>query len=542
VSDDDQQPIAHAQRSRISRDTLLLLGALSFLIVAVALTFLFTPGSTPEIPPTATAAAEAYPVATLVSELPAYPAPYPTPFGQGEPYPTPFGQGEPTPTPFGHGEPTPTPFGRGEPYPTPFGQGEPTPTLPVPDAAFTAYPLPVGEGTPPPLPTFSPESVTPIPPEPPTLPPLPTPEPPTDTAVPEPQPTIPLPEPTATVELAPSPTPFPTRTPPPPADTLRGSVRWSSAQSPITLVRDLQIAPGAELLIEPGVEVRLDPGVSIYVDGGRLIAVGLADRPIRFIGAGGMRWSGIFGRPNSFVFLEHVEVRGGGVGGSVMALEQSELVIRASRFNDNGGAIVLTDTRLDLRDSEIAGNDLPFGASLEADYSRGNYMTLIGNRIGGNRLTPGTPQVRITHQSGFDTLNLTLERNLFRDGTPNLQLVTNGTLQGTLRCNSMIGDAQGFSLRTRTAQIAPNGLPPMALRIEDNQIDDHTPPIIPIYLEFGLGRGATSDVMLDMRNNWWGAASGPYEPDTNPLGRGDSVGVNIQYAPWLTAPPACAPR
>ncbi len=517
MSDDDQQPIAPAQRSRISRDTLLLLGALSFLIVAVALTFLFTPGSTPELLPTATTAVEAYPAATPVSELPAYPVPYPTPFAQSEPYPTPFAQSEPTPT-----------------LSDQIGLR--------PDSTSSAYPVPIGEGTPPPLPTFSPESVTPIPPEPPTLPPLPTPEPPTDTAVPEPQPTIPLPEPTATVELTPSPTPLPTRTPPPPADTLRGSVRWSSTQSPITLVRDLQIAPGAELLIEPGVEVRLDPGVSIYVDGGRLIAAGLADRPVRFIGTSGMRWSGIFGRPNSFVFFEHVEVRGGGIGGSVMALEQSELVIRTSRFNDNGGAIVLTDTRLDLRDSEVAGNDLPFGASLEADYSRGNSVTLIGNRIGGNRLTPGTPQVRITHQSGVDTLNLTLERNLFRDGTPNLQLVTNGTLQGTLRCNSMIGDAQGFSLRTRTAQTAPNGLPPMALRIEENQIDDHTPPIIPIYLEFGLGRGATSDVMLDMRNNWWGAASGPYDPDTNPLGRGDSVGVNIQYAPWLTASPACAPR
>jgi hypothetical protein len=322
---------------------------------------------------------------------------------------------------------------------------------------------------------------------------------------------------------------------------LRGNVRWSAGQSPIILRRDVQLAPGAELIIEPGVEVRLDPGVSIFVDGGRLLALGLPDRPVRFVGNSGARWSGIFGRPGSFMVLEHSQISGGGVGGTVMAVDRSELVVRSSRFTDNGGAILLTETRLEMLNSEVAGNDMPLGAALEASYGRGNFVTMRGNRFGGNRLGEGAPQVRISNSSTFETLNLAIDGNLVRGGAPNLQLVTNGPLRGEITCNTLIGDAQGFGLRTNTVQVAPNGALPMDLRVESNYLDEHVPPIIPVYLRFGLGRGATSEIGLDMRNNWWGDPSGPYEPDQNADGRGDSVGVNITFAPWLTEPPACAP-
>ncbi|MEW6070333.1 MAG: right-handed parallel beta-helix repeat-containing protein [Candidatus Thermoplasmatota archaeon] len=36
--------------------------------------------------------------------------------------------------------------------------------------------------------------------------------------------------------------------------------------------------------------------------------------------------------------------------------------------------------------------------------------------------------------------------------------------------------------------------------------------------------------------NWWGNASGPYHPDTNPNGTGDNVSGNVLYDPWLTQP------
>lgn len=559
MTQDDQQPERAPGGGRISRDTLLLLGALTFLILAVALTFLFTPGSgTDEGDPEATAIAQATALATEAA-YPIVASPTVEPVA-GSPYPIggaeedPGGQGT---QPTAPGLPGMIPTGDPSLELSPTSEGVAGGLQPTPPTEEGAYPGPVGEGTPPPLPTLNPTVVVPTaaPPPPPAVPtaaPPPTvppvaaqptaalPQPPAPTVQPLPTEEFDLEATSAPVAPAP-PTPTEGPPPPPPADVLRGNVRWGAAQSPIILRRDVQLAPGAELVIEPGVEVRLDPGVSIYVDGARMLAMGLPGQPVRFVGATGARWSGIFGRPGSFIVLEHAEVRGGGAGGTVMAVDESELIVRGSRFNDNGGALIVTDTRLEMRDSEVAGNDMPFGPALEASYARGSFVTLRGNRFGGNRLGDGAPQVRVINNSTFETLNLEIEGNLLRGGAPTLQLATDGPLQGAVLCNSMVGGGHGFGIRTQTPQVAPNGLPPQALRVENNFIDEHLPPIIPVYLRYGLGRGATSEVMLDMRNNWWGEASGPYEPDTNPLGRGDSVGSNIIYAPWLEAPPPCAP-
>ena len=37
-------------------------------------------------------------------------------------------------------------------------------------------------------------------------------------------------------------------------------------------------------------------------------------------------------------------------------------------------------------------------------------------------------------------------------------------------------------------------------------------------------------------NNWWGHATGPYNPITNPGGLGDTVSHFVDYDPWLTSP------
>jgi hypothetical protein len=570
VTQDDQQPDG-TPRSGISRDTLLLLGALTFLILAVALTFLFTPNSGPLSEPSTTAVAELPTTAT---------GPYPSPGASG-PYPV-----ESATADSGAAAPTsgtyPGPVGEATTLPAatpevPPSEGTTPGSIPTGDplaeATATAgqaggqiatattepYPGPVGDGTPVSQPTFNPTVIQPTQ-APPVVQPtqgLPTSAPPVaqpTQAPPVVQPTqapttglppTPTKAPTGEIELDPTAAPGLATTVPPPAapaaDVLRGNVRWAAGQSPIILKRDVQIAPGAELIIEPGVEVRLDPGVSIYVDGGRLLALGLPGQGVRFVGTSSARWSGIFGRPNSFVVLENTEVRGGGAGGTVMAMDRSELVVRSSRFTDNGGSILATDTKLEFRGSEVSGNDMPFGPAIEASYGRGNFVTFSDNRFGGNRLSEGAPQVRFINSSTYDTLNLAIEGNLVRGGSPNLQLATNGPLKGAVACNALIGDAQGFGLRTQTPQVAPNGVPPMELRVENNYMDEHIPPIIPVYLRYGLGRGATSEIMLDMRNNWWGEASGPYEPDQNADGRGDSVGANIIFAPWLTAAPSCVP-
>ena len=44
------------------------------------------------------------------------------------------------------------------------------------------------------------------------------------------------------------------------------------------------------------------------------------------------------------------------------------------------------------------------------------------------------------------------------------------------------------------------------------------------------------EYQADATYNWWGSASGPYHPDTNPSGTGNAVNINVVYNPWLTEP------
>jgi hypothetical protein len=343
------------------------------------------------------------------------------------------------------------------------------------------------------------------------------------------------PPPTEPPTAIPSPTPIP----PPtaiPIDQIAGDQRWTAQQSPIVLERSLRIAPGAVLIIEPGVEVRLSQGVSIIVDGAQVLALGQPDRPVSFVSHTGARWEGIFLEPNSFAVFEHTQFNGGGSGGTLLAANSSELAIRNARIYDNGGSINLNDTKVEVRDSEIAGNDIPFGAVINAVYEFGNFFTLVNNRIGGNRLSEQSPGVHVSNYNTRQGVILDVRGNLLRGGIANFKITSDGPMYGAVVCNTLIGDQLGLGIRTQTLQV-----PPMEVEFAQNFIDGHTPVITPVYLEFGIGRGATSEILADMRDNWWGDASGPYHPEENIEGRGEAVGTNILYEPWLTSPPPCAP-
>lgn len=506
----DQPPETTPRRSlpfQLTRDTIILIAALLFLAFAVLLAVLFPPANN-ELAQQATAEP------TIVQATAQIVAP------ADEPSATPA---EPTMS-----LPLPT-----EPpaYPAPQEVAPPTetppPALPLPTAAIAGLIVTPTDAlnmlpTPEPPPTL----------EPPTLQPPPTLEPPT--------PIVQAIPPTPDVPAAPS-TPRPTALPPTatpiPIDVIRGTAYWTQAQSPIILRRDTQIVAGAAVIIEPGVEVRIPPGVALYVDG-KLYSLGRADQPVRIIGAAPPRWEGIFGRAGSEIVLEHTELRGGGAGGTLLLSEGGNLTLRSSRIIDNGGHVRANGSRVEMRDSEIAANDMPYGAAVEIATDGGGTVTLTGNRIGVNRMASGAPNLLIDSRSPNDVLTLDIQRNLLigQDG-PNLTLTTNGPLQGNIACNGLARGSNGLSVISTLPQTP--GLP--ALIIRNNAIEQHTPPIIPIYLERGIGRGATSDVAIDMRENWWGAAEGPYEPDRHADGRGEAPGDNVGFAPWLTSRPACAP-
>ncbi|NJL05322.1 MAG: hypothetical protein HC911_10580 [Chloroflexaceae bacterium] len=435
--------------------------------------------------------------------------------------------------------------------PVPIASPLPFPTLPpfVPptDTPFVppAYPQPQ---PPPPAPTdtpFVPPTDPPVAlatdPPPPQIPTFPV-EPPD---IPDTEPTSPIGFPTippiGTIPASPPFPPFPSRptVPPTPAvEVIAGDRTWTQGESPILIERDVEVTRDGLLAIEPGVEVRLAPGKSITINGGQILALGTPEQPIRFTGTSRDRWNGIYANDQSTLIFESVEISGGGQTGTVLYSKEGELVMRRSRIFNNGGTVQVTDSRVEIRDTEISGNDLIYGGALNLDYFFGNTVTLINNRIGGNRQARATPGVQIRSNNTFLGLALDIQGNMIRGGSvANLLIFTAGPLDGVIACNAFIGDTLGFSLRTNTPQ-----LPEFNLKMENNFIDEHTPAIDPTFLQYGIGRGAASDIALDMRNNWWGNASGPYHAERNPQGRGNAVGVNIDFEPWLTQPPPCAPN
>jgi len=296
---------------------------------------------------------------------------------------------------------------------------------------------------------------------------------------------------------------------------------------------------GSILVIDPGVEVRLEPGVSIYVEGTLLVA-GADGAPVRFNGTQpGQRWEAVYGRPGGKVLIDKAEIRGGGAGGRVIVADGDELVIKRSLITDNGGGIQSSSRRVEIQANEISGNDMPYGSAVDAAYARGGFFIMADNRVGGNRMAAGASSVRVQGSSGIDIINLDIQRNLIMGGTPDspaLELYTAGALLGPVVCNTLQQGSVGLALRTSQPQV-----PGFNVQVRNNALIDNTPPIEPVYLEYGIGRGATSDIALDMRENWWGEASGPYHPELNPQGRGDAAGENIDFGGWLRGRPACTP-
>ena len=92
-------------------------------------------------------------------------------------------------------------------------------------------------------------------------------------------------------------------------------------------------------------------------------------------------------------------------------------------------------------------------------------------------------------------------------------------------------------------------------RIEGNQIREN---LVGIYCQdgarpvvwfnrieanpsYGL-QNAVPSMPVDARGNWWGFASGPYHPITNPAGDGDFVTDGVAFSPWIEALAFRAPQ
>lgn len=330
----------------------------------------------------------------------------------------------------------------------------------------------------------------------------------------------------------------------PRADEITRNTTWDKSR---VLARDVHIARNATLFISAGVEVRLAPGVAIFVDGS-LVVFGTGSQRVRLLKAEAGRWEGIFGLPDSTLQLQYVDIEGAGAGGTVLASEAgSQLLLDNARIVAGGGQLRTINTRVIITNTEIVGNEAPYGAVIDLFYDSqqapdkpsSRSVRLEFNRIDANQLSPGAPTVRITNRNASALVDFWIVGNYFKgDRGPELDLTSNGQLQGNILCNSFLGGTNGIALHSETA---PPSLQ-LIVNVRANAIEQHQPAADNAILQrLGIGRGATSDLSLDMRENWWGNASGPYSPDRNAGGAGNAVGINVAFQPWLAARPACVP-
>lgn len=321
-------------------------------------------------------------------------------------------------------------------------------------------------------------------------------------------------------------TPAPTLPPPTPtgrpAKVISGNVRWTTANSPVVLSEDHVLAQGSTLTIDPGVEVQLGPNVRLTI-AGKLQAQGSANAPIRMVGTNG-RWDGLVGAEGSSIALDQVQIRQAGRSGTAISSIGGTLSIRNSTLRDSGGGIVALGTALDLRNTFISGNAIG-GPVVNVQMPSKASTAIIGNVIGGNGTPAGAPQIALNANSAAGPL--TVEGNLIVGSPgvgPGMVITTATPLTGSIRCNGFDSGNIGLQISARLPDTTGFNLP-----IENNAFSGQS-----TY-------GATGTLGFNVANNWWNDPSGPADATRNPQGRGVPVGVTLQFQPWLSARPGCAP-
>ena len=206
----------------------------------------------------------------------------------------------------------------------------------------------------------------------------------------------------------------------------------------------------------------------------------------------------------------------------------------------------------------LAGNTFVPGTSSAAD-SQAAYMTAVTHMTLTDNVASGFGGSAV---AGSNLSNVLIEGNVLtncRDGVS----FWGSTYDVVIRENELSEHTRyGINFKGQNLDVLDN-------RIADNgntgiNVERHVIDTLNIHVHgneifgnasFGLKAAANITGVVDAENNWWGHASGPYDPDgsveadinncadpaviKNPNGLGDLVSdVQVDYCPWLLGPTA----
>ena len=295
---------------------------------------------------------------------------------------------------------------------------------------------------------------------------------------------------------------------------------------------------GDVIFVEAGYQVTLDSRIRVEES---ITLTTDADDPAHLIYLGNDT-SSVIGIHAEHVTVENfiLERRNGDRGSEAISVRESGATIRRTHiFGDALHGIHVTDGypsaygddmpyEITIKDNliqmEPQGGDWPYAYAIGISAygaSEWGKVTIEGNTIEGleeSELDLGVDVFDSTLVSSGATLNVDITNNTIsaRFGVRLVELEEAGTFNVQITENTIIGNQRGVQARVWDLS---------GVTVRCNTIAENTV----------WGAQSVYDDTLDARQNWWGDASGPYHPDTNPDGTGNGVTDNVLFDPWIGA-------
>jgi hypothetical protein len=376
---------------------------------------------------------------------------------------------------------------------------------------------------------------------------------------------------------------------------------WSGS---VRVTYPISLNSGVRLVIQPGTIIRFDAGTGIDCYG-QMLSLGEISSPVVFTSDVG-NWRGLKFLDDDIVYGPSelwgtIIEMGGTQGGSVM-IDNAQVTIANSEFRDGlgdgvigyaKGTAIITNTLITRHvgyafhfndptiDPQLAylratdnghnvivlggGSSYQFGSRLWENaglpyeihftgfnVAQGETLTIEPGvtlrfidssslYVAGRLIAAGTPEQPITFSAVNATPGIWQGINIIgTHDNPATAVISHATIEyagsgpsgGNLRVEganvaveySRIQHGAAFG-----AHVGSGGV----LKINASQITDNA---------LGGVKTLRNDIDVIARNNWWGHASGPLHPTTNPGGLGNSVSDKVLYNPWLSDPSLAGPE
>ena len=228
-----------------------------------------------------------------------------------------------------------------------------------------------------------------------------------------------------------------------------------------------------------------------------------------------------------------------GTASGILIIQASDTSVTGNSVSDSQQAIVL---------QSFGGYTRTAGASMAGDTVSGNRITYSSgyssNSANATNTTVGIDVAAFNFGASAPSVSALIQQNTV-DGPG-----TFGQTSSTISVKSPVGMEVGYLASSSeygdlTVRGTGNTFENWAADVMDVGTTHGTdattvagnnllgPSVLGVDNASGSASG-TTPVTTNAVANWWGSASGPYNPSTNPSGTGSPVSTHVSYRPWCT--------